>query len=118
MFKNNLKVELVDNKDSTWKLLEELIIEDEVIGEIRVPAGFETDFASVPRIPVVFELVGDRGASAATVHDYLYSTGVVSRKAADGVLYRALRHTKVGKPRALMMFIGVRAFGFLFYKKK
>lgn len=118
MFKSSLKVELIDNKDGNkWQVLEDLVLDDDVVGTITVPAGFETDFASVPRIPVVFELVGARGAAAATVHDYLYQTGKVSRKDADGVLYRTLRKTKVGKPRSMLMFAGVRAFGWLFYNK-
>ena len=41
---------------------------DEVV---EVPAGFETDFASVPRLPVAYWLTGDTAHAAATVHDYM-----------------------------------------------
>lgn len=118
MFKTNLKVELLENEDVKWKVLEDFVYEDDEFDIITVPAGFETDFASVPRIPVVFELVGDRGHAAATIHDYLYVTTQLSRKDSDKVLLRALRATNVGKFRSYLMYGGVRLFGWMFYGKK
>lgn len=117
MFKTHLKVELINNQGKKWKLLEDLVYEDKEHGTITVPKGFETDFASVPRIPVVFELVGDRGHSAASLHDWLYHNGELSRKEVDLILRSALRSTKVGKLRSYLMYYGVRAFGWMFYKK-
>lgn len=117
MFKTNLKVELVNNEGKKWKLIEDLVYEDKEHGRITVPAGFETDFASVPRIPVVFELVGDRGHAAATLHDWLYHNENFTRKEVDGILLQALRDTKVGKVRSYLMYFGVRGFGWLFYRK-
>jgi hypothetical protein len=40
-----------------------------------VPAGFKSNLASVPRLPVVFWLVGRRGDAAAVLHDWLYENG-------------------------------------------
>lgn len=117
MFITHLKVELINNEGKKWRLLSDLIYEDTKHGIIIVPEGFETDFASVPRIPVVFELVGDRGHAAATLHDWLYHNGTLKRKEADAVLMQALRDTNVGKPRSVLMYAGVRAFGWLFFKK-
>lgn len=116
MFISNLKVELINNEGKRWKVLEDLEYEYNGI-KIVVPAGYKTDFASVPRIHGIFELVGNMGHAAATVHDYLYSTGMLSRKDSDKVLLQALRATEVGKPRSMIMYAGVRAFGWLFYKK-
>lgn len=117
MFKTRLKVELINNEGKKWKLIEDLVYEDEKHGRITVPAGFETDFASVPRIPVVFELVGDRGHAAATLHDWLYHNDKLTRKEVDKILLQALRDTNVGKVRSYLMYFGVRGFGWLFYMK-
>lgn len=116
MFLSNLKVELLNNKGKKWKVLEDFEYIYNGIS-IVVPAGFVTNFASVPRIPIIFELVGDRGHSAAVVHDYLYSTAMLSRSDSDKVLLQALRDTAVGKPRSILMYCGVRLFGWMFYKK-
>jgi hypothetical protein len=117
VFKTRLKVELINNEGKKWKLLEDLVYEDKEHGRITVPSGFETDFASVPRIPVVFELVGDRGHAAATLHDWLYHNGDLTRKEVDAILLQALRDTKVGKFRSYLMYFGVRGFGWMFFKK-
>ena len=45
--------------------------------EIVVPAGFQTDYASVPRLPVTYALFGDSGHEGATIHDYGYRIGAV-----------------------------------------
>lgn len=39
---------------------------------VEIPAGFETDLASVPRLPFVYLLWGDRAHREAVLHDYLY----------------------------------------------
>jgi hypothetical protein len=38
---------------------------------ITVPAGYETDLASVPRVPLVWEAFGGTGNKAAVIHDWL-----------------------------------------------
>jgi len=44
---------------------------------ITVPEGFETDFASVPRLPIIYGIWGDRAHREAVLHDYLYRVGSV-----------------------------------------
>ena len=56
-FVTALRVELQGDR-KTWKLLSEFVYEDAEHGRIAVARGFETDFASVPRLPIVFDLVG------------------------------------------------------------
>jgi hypothetical protein len=47
---------------------------------IVVPAGFETDFASIPRVLWIIEPpLGDAG-KAAVLHDYLYETASVTAR--------------------------------------
>ncbi|ONM46860.1 DUF1353 domain-containing protein [Nocardia donostiensis] len=76
--------------------------------EFVVPAGFRTDFASVPR-PVMW-LVPRYGVytKAAILHDYLLCSGVVGTADADGIFRRALREAGVSLPRRWMMWAAVR----------
>lgn len=60
-------------------------------GLLDVPAGFVTDFASVPRVPVVYMLFGDRAHHESVVHDYLYQTHLCNRGAADKVFLEAMK---------------------------
>lgn len=78
---------------------------------IEVPAGFTTDFASVPRWPLTFALLGQYGNAAAVLHDWLYSSGQLSREAADRVFLNALRSSGIARWRAYLMWAGVRIGG-------
>jgi hypothetical protein len=85
-----------------------------VVGaQIDVPAGFISDFASVPRVPIVFEMFGgDIGDDpAAALHDYLYSTRKYPRETCDAIFKEALRACGVSAWRAYAMWLGVRAGG-------
>lgn len=116
-FQTALQVELQEDR-KTWKLLSDFVYQDETVGLIGIPEGFVTDFASVPRIPIIFDLVGGYGHAAATLHDYLYKNGYLPRKDCDNVFYHALRSTGIANWRARLMWLGVRAFGWLFYITK
>lgn len=54
-----------------WKLTAPLVYLSGRIGEVEVPTGFITDFASVPRLPLAYMLTGDTAHASAVVHDYL-----------------------------------------------
>ena len=113
-FVTTLKTDQTDRR--TYKLLDDLVLADEEQRVITVPAGFVTDFASIQVLHnaflfVLFALVSGYGNYAATVHDFLYSEGQVSRKEADAVLYRALRAEGVARWRAWLMWAGVRIGG-------
>jgi len=87
-----------------------------------VPAGTQTDLASVPRLPLVFWLMGRRGDAAGILHDHLYGEGmrlnqIESRGEADDVFYEALLDSGVNRGLAYMMFTAVRAAGWRFYKR-
>ena len=113
-FLTPLDVELIDDRDGggTWVLRSPLAYESSVAGQvICAPEGFRTDFASVPRAPLVYWLTGDVAHAAAVIHDYLYATGGVSRELADDVLLEAMAATGVPAWRRYVMFWAVRAFG-------
>lgn len=99
------------DRRGTWKLLQPLVYSSELAGMITVPAGFVTDFASVPRIPVAFLLAGDCGQEAAVIHDFLYTTHQVPRETADAVLREALLVGDEPAWRAWLMWAGVRVGG-------
>jgi hypothetical protein len=96
-----------------WELVEPLVYDsDRAAMTITVPAGFKTDFASVLRLPVIYLFLGDKAHAPATVHDYLYHSGIVPRNVADDVFYEAMRvSTKLSGIERWMMWAAVRAFG-------
>jgi len=105
-----LRVELLDDRKS-WRLLESFVFLDPEVGPIVVPAGFVTDYASVPRLPLTYTLFGPYGHAAAVIHDYLYATGLYPREVADRVFHRALRASGIARWRAGLMYAGVRVGG-------
>jgi hypothetical protein len=107
--------------DKVWKLDVTLIYESDLVGRIEVPAGFETDFASVPRVPIFYTLFGDRAHRESVLHDWLYrydSVPLVTRSQADGVFKEAMQTT--GKPWKIYfwMWLGVRIGSTPYWHKK
>lgn len=89
------------------------------VEDIRVPKGFKTNLASVPRL--FWPLIGPFGkwTMAAIVHDYLYDKECVNkftRKEADLVFYEAMRYHHVNTITARVMYYMVRLFGKGSYK--
>lgn len=118
-----------------WKLVEPLAYRTDVAGgrTIEVPAGYVTDFSSVPRIPIVFTLTGDCAHRAAVVHDYLYGQqGAIgdgylplTRAQCDDVFHEAMAADGVDdfedeEPewRRALMWAGVRAGGWAAWRAK
>lgn len=106
-------------------LKEHGLLED---GVLRVPAGFRTDFASVPRIPGAYTLLGGRAKWEAVLHDYLYRVLHLGRRVADQVFLEAMRVKRpvlegdefIWKAQPAWvrgsMWSGVRAFGWWSYR--
>ncbi len=120
-FLSELRVELINDAANEgrglWRLTAPLVYRSNVADELFiVPRGFATDFASVPRLIIVFAAVGDTAHEAAAVHDFLYSTHPVSRKIADAVLREAAIVSCVPAWRAWLLWAGVRAFGWSHWK--
>lgn len=116
-FETTLNVQSAGGK--YWRLMEPLIFKSEKYGLITVPVGFFSDFASTPRIPLIYSLFGNTSHNAAVIHDWLYSGNVkISRKAADEVFIEAMKSKNQPKWRRVPMFLAVRLFaGFAFHKK-
>jgi hypothetical protein len=120
-FITDLDVKLTDG-DIIWKLDSSLQYYSEILEQvITVPVDFQTDFASVPRIPIIYGLWGDRAHREAVIHDYLYrinSNPVVSFSIANAVFFEAMKAR--GKPNGIAypMFWGVCLGGGSSYHKK
>lgn len=115
-FLTNLDVVLLSDSANSgrgaWQLRNKLIYQSDVAALVFVvPTGFVTDFASVPRIPLAFDLVGDTAHAAAALHDWLYTTHLVPRGVADAVLQEAAKVSGVAPFKAWLMWAGVRMGG-------
>lgn len=111
-----LQVELIDR--TRWRLLAPFSYLDPELGQQEAPAGFTTDFASVPREPLTFALIGGYGHAAAVIHDWLYRSGRLTRRDADAVFRRALRSSGIARWRAWLMWAGVRIGGSRRYRRQ
>ena len=133
-FTTDLDVKLRAGSDRIWVvcsplkywsgLLNRLIVVPpwfEAEGSQAQDLFFETDFASVPRVPLVYDAWGDRAHREAVLHDYLYrkdSVPVVSYSMANSLFLEAMKST--GKPWYIRypMYYGVVAGGWTAYHKK
>lgn len=92
--------------------------DDEATGEhITVPKGFRTDYASVPRVLRSFLSPKKKIAKPAVIHDYLYSTGSVSKKEADTIFLEAMKVNKVNPIKRFVYYQAVNIFGFWAWRK-
>jgi len=85
---------------------------------VRVPADFVTDFASVPSFLWSFLPSWGRYGKASVLHDYIYQTHCRTRKEADDIFLEAMLVSGTNKHKARLMWLGVRLFGFLAWKKR
>ena len=85
---------------------------------VTVKEGFETDFASVPRI--FWRILPPDGqyTQAAVLHDFLYNQQLFPRKKCDGVFLEAMEVLEVPKWKRLMIYRAVRIFGWMYWSKK
>lgn len=102
------------------QLLQDLIYRSPENREWRVPAGFICDLASVPKIvPGIIRIwFGDKlqTAKAATLHDWFYSRGALTRSEADHFFWEALIAENGDRIGAWLMWAGVRCGGFLAWR--
>ena len=78
---------------------------------IVVPAGFVTDYSSVPRLPFMYWFFGGRAKRPAVIHDYLYATQHLPRQLADAIFYEAMQLDGRRWAQRWSMWAGVRAGG-------
>ena len=119
-FLTELNARLKDD-DRIWIIDSRLVYESDLVGTVIVPEGFQTDFASVPRVPLFYALFGDRAHRESVIHDYLYrsdSFPSLSRSQADNVFLEAMKCRGKGFFVRYAMWTGVRAGGWTAYHKR
>ena len=102
-------------KDKNFRLAKDFYVRLDGF-DIVIPEGFETDLASVPRLPLVFFLVGGRGHKAAVLHDWLLYKAMYTKPICDQYFYHALRENGVGLILAKAMYLGVKLGGQSWYR--
>lgn len=116
-FNTSLAARLVDpdayDGRGLWELTAPLAYTSVLTGKTYVvPVGFQTDFASVPRVPIAFLLCGDSASPAAALHDWLYATHEEpDRAVADALLREAALACGVPAWRSWLLHAGVRLGG-------
>ncbi|MDD5006356.1 MAG: DUF1353 domain-containing protein [Candidatus Omnitrophica bacterium] len=122
-FLTELSANLKSNSDTIWVIDKPLRYKSDLLGCIvDVQPGFNTDYASVPRIPIAFTLFASKTHREPVIHDYLYrrdSIPVVSFSVANKVFLEAMTAQGKGFFTRWAMYIGVCVGGyFSFHKKK
>ena len=112
-----LKTTPIDDK--YWEVMEDYYYKTSR-GVIRVPKGFRTDYASVPRIfRNIINSYGKHGR-AAVVHDWLYSSQCkidITREEADKIFLEIMKECGVGSIKRNLMYRMVRIFGASHFRK-
>jgi len=118
-FTEPLIVELIGKNE--WLVFKEFqyVREPYPDGEkITIPAGFHTDFASVPRIFWVFISPVDTHGKAAVLHDYLYRKELYPRHICDKIFKEAMKSISVPRWKVFLIYWNVRIFGFFVWLKR
>ena len=120
-FLTELDTHLKCDSDNVWVLGSPLVYDSDLVGRIEVPSGFETDFASVPRVPIFYMLFGDRAHREAVLHDYLYridAAPLVTYSQANKVFLEAMALREKSVFIRYPMWWGVVLGGWTAWKKK
>lgn len=115
-FKGFLILHPIDNS-SYWKVLSPLtyITNDNI--KIIAPKGFNTNFASTPRIFWSFLPPWGKYGKAAIIHDFLYYSGIYSKKEADLIFLEAMKTLEVVKWKRYSMYYSVKYIGFIAWNR-
>lgn len=114
---------VADVDDLPYTLFQPLVYQSAGLqAEIVVPAGFQTDVASIPR--PLWALIPKEGRynRPAVIHDWLYTTATVSGKAiaradADHALKEAMHACGVRWTQRWAIYAGVRLGGALAWRR-
>jgi hypothetical protein len=97
--------------EGTYWFVREPIVWSSHLGRVTVPAGFVTDFASVPRFFWFFFPKWDGYGGPAIVHDFLYYSQHTSRLTADEWILAGMEDMHVGTGRRHTIYTVLRLFG-------
>lgn len=122
-FTTPLRVTPVDGEDNLWELLEEFDYELGAKGSgkrVSCPAGFRTDFASIPRILWAILPPWGKYGKAAVIHDFLCTYRYyldengnkvsVTRAECDVIFLEAMEVLSVPPFKRKLMYAAVRTY--------
>lgn len=123
-FKSKIVISPVNGGRTHWILEEPIVYQSDLLGEeVIVPAGFIYDGSSLPpwlkAIPIISFFVKDKIVypGAAALHDFGYRFGVWPRKTTDALYQEALLVEKAHPVRARLRYWGVRAGGWISWRR-
>ena len=99
------------DKTDYWKVLAPLIYTTSNGIDIKIPKDFLTDFASVPRFLWSILPPWGKYGKAAILHDFLYYSGLFSKKEADLLFLEAMEVLEVIKWKRYSMYYSAKLFG-------
>lgn len=116
-FLSKLNTECIDDTAAGgrgfWKITEPFVYQSDVLGKtITVEPDFITDYASVPRLPLIYWLFGDTSHEAAVLHDWLFHHHeVCDEQTANLVLREASQVEGIPHWRLMGIYLGVKFGG-------
>lgn len=120
------QLKTLDNADGTWTLTEDFTVSINRFGSakviVHVPAGYTTDYASVPWFLRWLMSKAGRHGYAAVVHDYCYSQVArdpqkFDRAISDVVFLFVMKRMGVPWWRRWGAYLAVRLFGGIHLKR-
>jgi len=101
---------------NTWELTAPLRYYSALAREIiEAPLGFRLDFASVPRVPIIWWIYGGTVHRPAAIHDLIYRTGLYPRRTGDLIFREAIQVDGGGRFVQDTMYMAVRIGGWRAY---
>jgi hypothetical protein len=92
------------------------VAEDYWYQDIKVPAGFLTDGASVPKcLQWVLDPFDEKYATASVVHDYLYYSHLKTKTESDKIFLDIMLKMGTSYIEAKTFYYAVTVFGGLYY---
>jgi hypothetical protein len=102
------------NRRMLWRVTSPLIFDDTPWTQLwTVPAGYITDYSSVPHRWCIWYWFSDHGHAASTLHDWLCQQPELPHVMIDEIFRRALHAEDISEMRASLMFQAVRWRHFL-----
>lgn len=83
----------------------------------KIPKGFVTDFASVPRVFWALLPPWGKYGKAAILHDYLYRNKPLKRSACDRIMFEAMEVLAVPYWQKYLIYYNLKLFGWLGWYK-
>lgn len=100
----------------TWRVDAPLIYVTAAGAPVRVPVGFISDLASVPRIFWSVLPPFGRYTAAAVLHDWMYRTHHFRRAMCDAIFLESMTSERVATWQRITLYLAVRLCGWIAWR--